>query len=227
MSVIKNNDNILWIRNGSYNEKFNTDLDIFSNNLDKLNNQIILITSDGDRNVPSSYKNTTVKNILKSNKIITWYTQNYDETIIHPKIKPIPIGLDLHTTSWLINNSIEDKLKYIMNMRKNDGVIQNKIKNIIFSDAHLSISHDERSDMYNILKDNKNMKFLSKRTTFQEITEIYNKYQFAISPRGNGYDCHRTWELFLAGCIIITKTSPLDKLFIENNLPVVIIKRLE
>ena len=224
MSVIKNNNNILWIRNGSYNKNFNTDLDIFSNNIDKLNNPIILITSDGDRDVPSSYKNTTVKNILKSDKIITWYTQNYDETIIHPKIKPIPIGLPLHATSYMINNSIEDTLKYMMKVRNNNNHLQNKIKNIIFSDAHLSISHNERSDMYNILKDNKNIKFLSKRISFEEITEIYNKYQFVISPRGNGYDCHRTWELFLAGCIIITKTSPLDNLFIENNLPVIIIK---
>ena len=26
----------------------------------------------------------------------------------------------------------------------------------------------------------------------------YDKYNFVISPRGNGLDCHRTWELFLA-----------------------------
>ena len=40
---------------------------------------------------------------------------------------------------------------------------------------------------------------------------------------GNGLDCHRTWELFLAGVIVITKTSPLDEMFINNNLPIVIL----
>ena len=32
-----------------------------------------------------------------------------------------------------------------------------------------------------------------------DITKDYNKYNFVISPRGRGLDCHRTWELFLAG----------------------------
>jgi hypothetical protein len=79
--------------------------------------------------------------------------------------------------------------------------------------------------MAGILKNNENIFFLEDSKTFEEITSLYNKYQFVLSPRGNGIDCHRTWELFLAGCIVITKTSPLDNMFIENNLPVVILDR--
>jgi len=63
--------------------------------------------------------------------------------------------------------------------------------------------------------------------SFKDITDVYNQYQFVLSPRGNGLDCHRTWELFLAGAIIITKTTPLDNMFIENNLPVVILQEWE
>jgi hypothetical protein len=53
---------------------------------------------------------------------------------------------------------------------------------------------------------------------------LYNKYNFVLSPRGGGLDCHRTWELFLAGAIVITKSSSLDEMYIKNNLPVVILK---
>ena len=59
---------------------------------------------------------------------------------------------------------------------------------------------------------------------FNIITELYNSYNFVLSPRGNGLDCHRTWELFLAGVIVITKTSSLDEMFTQNNLPVVLLK---
>ena len=80
-----------------------TDLDIFSEMIDKLNKPIILITTDGVRDVPSTYNNKTVQTILNSPKIKKWYTQNYDRTIIHPKLNHYPIGLDLH--SYLNNNN--------------------------------------------------------------------------------------------------------------------------
>lgn len=48
------------------------------------------------------------------------------------------------------------------------------------------------------------------------------KYAFAVSPHGNGYDCHRTWESIALGNIVIVKTSPLDELY--EDLPVWIVK---
>lgn len=48
---------------------------------------------------------------------------------------------------------------------------------------------------------------------------------FVISPRGNGLDCHRTWEALLMGCYPIVITSTLDPLY--EDLPVVIVNRWE
>jgi hypothetical protein len=45
------------------------------------------------------------------------------------------------------------------------------------------------------------------------------EYAFSISPHGNGWDCQRTWEDLILGCIVIVKTSPLDCLY--KDLPVV------
>jgi len=50
----------------------------------------------------------------------------------------------------------------------------------------------------------------------------YAEYPFVISAAGNGLDCHRTWELLYLGSIVVTKTSPLDRLF--DGLPVVIVE---
>ena len=52
-----------------------------------------------------------------------------------------------------------------------------------------------------------------KRIPQEEIWSLYSHYPFVLSTRGNGLDCHRTWELLLLGSIVITRTSPLDPLF--------------
>lgn len=217
-SLLMNNHNkYLWIRNTT---KINqdTDLDFLAQNIDTIITPFILITTDGDRPVPSSYNNNTILTILNSDKVLLWFTQNYDRTIEHYKLKYMPIGLDLHTSRWLINNSKIKKLEYMLSRN------ENKIKNIILSDCHLKYSHNERKILYNTIKNNNKFYFVNKITSFENITNLYNKYQFVLSPRGNGLDCHRTWELFLAGAIIITKTTSLDNMFIDNNLPVVILQ---
>jgi hypothetical protein len=223
IQMIKNltpTKNIIFIRNGS-NSSVN-DLEIFSNHLELIKCPTILITTDGDRDMPGTHYTQTVYKILASNMIINWYTQNYDKSVIHPKIKHFPIGLDLHSRQWLINNNIASKITFMLNMRILSPT-NNRIKNKILSDTHNSITHPERIELYNTIQNNKCIT-LANHLTFKEITELYNKYNFALSPRGGGLDCHRTWELFLAGVIVITKTSSLDDMYIKNNLPVVILK---
>jgi hypothetical protein len=215
--------NIIFIRNGS-SRKIH-DLDIFAYYLSLIKYPVILITTDGDRPSPSSYDfNKTVNPLLKSNMIIKWYTQNYDKSIIHPKLTYIPIGFDLHTSRWLIKNSISEKINYMINARISSSK-EKRINNLVLCDAHNSISHPERIEMHKILINNKKIIFCKNMLPFNDITRLYNKYNFVLSPRGNGVDCHRTWELFLAGVIVITRTSSIDDIYLKNNLPVVILQK--
>ena len=41
---------------------------------------------------------------------------------------------------------------------------------------------------------------------FTKIKEL-STYKFAISPDGNGIDCHRVWECIYVGCIPILKNN--------------------
>ncbi len=214
------NKPIVWIRNTSMTN-IKTDLDFLVDILYKIKKPFTLITTDGDRPVPSSYSNTTVHTLLESDKVLRWYTQNYDKSIIHDKLTYMPIGLDLHTKRWLINDSISEKVNYMVEQRMES---RDKRKNVVLSDFHLHYSHPERRELHEKLKHNNKIYFLPNHVSFKEITNLYNTYQFVLSPRGNGLDCHRTWELFLAGAILITKTSSLDSMYIDNNLPVVILK---
>ena len=218
---IKSATTVLWVRNGSLGPLRTTDLDIVAKHLNSLPNPVTLITSDGDRLVPHSYKPQTVQTILNHPNILKWLTQNYDKTITHEKLGYMPIGFDFHTPKWLINNQPSAKTEFMIQYRH---AAPPKIKDKIFLDAHLTISSLEREVLYATVRNNPSVICLKSQVSFTDITKIYNIYQFVLSPPGRGFDCHRTWELFLAGCIVIVKSSPLDDMFIKNKLPVVILK---
>lgn len=222
INAVTRENNIVFIRNGSGTQV--NDLAFFAAQVDLLPVPIILITADGDRAMPQTHDiNKTVHKLLSSNMLIKWYTQNYDKSVIHPKLAHLPIGFDLHTPQWLVNNSISAKINFMVAQRR-AAPTNERIANKILSDTQNSISHPERLQLYNLLRSNKNIDFVRNRASFMQITDIYNKYNFVLSPRGNGLDCHRTWELFLAGVIVITKTSSLDEMYTKHNLPVVILQ---
>ena len=218
---IKSATTVLWVRNGSLGPLRTTDLDIVAKHLNILPNPVTLITSDGDRLVPHSYKPQTVQTILNHPNILKWLTQNYDKTITHEKLGYMPIGFDFHTPKWLINNQPSAKTEFMIQYRH---AAPPKIKDKIFLDAHLTISSLEREVLYATVRNNPSVICLKSQVSFTDITKIYNMYQFVLSPPGRGFDCHRTWELFLAGCIVIVKSSPLDDMFKKHKLPVAIIK---
>jgi hypothetical protein len=49
-----------------------------------------------------------------------------------------------------------------------------------------------------------------------------SQVRFAISPHGNGLDCHRTWEILFMGAFPIVKRSSLDEMY--RDLPVLIVE---
>ncbi len=219
LSLILNNNQIIWIRNNVKNIK-EKDLDYFAKHINLLKKDVILITGDSDLSVPSCYSNKTVFTILNNKYVKKWYTQNYDRSILHHKLSYYPIGLDLHTSRWLISNSKMEKIRYMIKVRfMNNDIILNKV----FCDSHLRLTSNERIIMHKELENNRRIIFLEKLLGFNKIILRYKIHKFVISPAGNGLDCHRTWELLLLGCIVITKTSSLDEMWINNNLPVVIL----
>ena len=245
-NMIKNPPYYLWIRMTSKNkdeyfdsrdkasEKYTTDLDIVAKNIGLLNKEIILITGDGDRKVPSSFKDETVNIILNCKYIIRWYTQNYDGTCSNKKLCPYPIGLDLHSGNTHINTPYLGKLPFMLELREQNT---EKYKNTIFSDVHLTNLHlsAERKKLAELLKNNEreHIRCLNRsnhpehhyqgRIMVRELfMDYYNKYPFCLSIHGHGLDVHRTWEILLLGGIVITKTSSLDKMY--EGLPVVIVK---
>ena len=114
---------IIWLRSGSTNR--NSDVSTFIDHiLPQMTEQFSLVTSDGDIAIPSRIKNA--KKLLESPLLLHWYTQNCDGCNVesanyHEKLRPIPIGLDLHSrrdydpASGLNSNSAtSDVLRHIL-----------------------------------------------------------------------------------------------------------------
>ena len=59
-----------------------------------------------------------------------------------------------------------------------------------------------------------------------ELWALYGNFSFVVSPRGDGKDCHRTWEALALGCaVIVSRDFFLRPLY--DDLPVVQVERWE
>jgi len=212
---------ILWIRMGSnMTVGSSNDAQFVPQILDRcVHSRIIVVFTDGDRPIPSSLCPKLVHSILSHSKLVHLYAQNFDsETNHHEKLRPIPIGFDLHSRNnlsiqqaWNLLNSVHCEPK------------KKKVQKV-FCDSHLSVTHPSRLTMHDDLKNiqAKNsdiVEFLTTRCSYSEILHLYAQYQFVACPRGNGHSSHRLYETLWVGSYPVTLHGPLDPLF--QNLPVV------
>ena len=186
----------------------------------------VLVSGDCDECCPyeifvSDYNFTT---FIESEKIIHWFSQNL--VIEHPKMTKMPIGLDYHTMvvspMWGKQISPAEQEKILVELREH-SLPFSKRKCMIYSNFHFSTSTKFAKDRLNAIAE------IPKDLIFYEPVHIERakswknqcEYVFVASPHGNGLDCHRTWEALCLGCIVIVKTSPLDKMY--DGLPVWIV----
>ena len=204
---------VLWLRTGegdSYN-----DVSTFIRHVaPTLSKRFSIISSDGVRSVPSQVLGAA--ELLNNPLLDAWYTQNYDGSIQHPKLVPVPIGFDFHT-NWkgLWSSSVEVNLNQMKELREN-----NYVRSSILLIPPWSVgSHMERRRAANMVSCIPHKR--KEHMGIDRLWEMYEHYKFALSPFGRGLDCHRTWELLFFGVVPIVKTSGMDPLY--KGLPVVIV----
>ena len=190
----------------------------------------ILVSGGGDCECPNQIFETDAEfqTFIDSSNIIHWFCQN--TLIKHPKITPIPLGLDYETIMYYnhIRNDRGPKMtpleqeKQITDLRQNVLPFWERIP-ICYGNFQYLLTTKYGSDRRDAIQkiptkliyyDSKNLR----QTTFRNQTE----FAFVASPFGQDYECIRTWEALCLGCIVILKTSPLDSIY--SDLPVLIIK---
>jgi hypothetical protein len=215
----------------------------------KLNCKFIVVSGDSDDTCPDdlfSMDNDSVTihtkfmEFIENDKIIHWFSQNCIlPKNTHKKLSQIPIGLAYH---HLHNEDIEHEAKKIVSPMKQEALLDNIIYNqqskkmkmpfwkrylkcyINFNFENNYMRSRFGYDRYEaITKIPKNLIFSEKDEVSRTISwNTQANYAFVVSPFGNGYDCHRTWEALILGCIPIVKKSGIDNLY--DDLPVLIVQ---
>ena len=157
-----------------------------------LQNEFTLLSHNEDTNIDESYLP-----ILDHPKLLFWHAQNV--MFNHPKLGGLPIGIA--NSMWPHGN--QDILRDVLAMKLEKT-------NAVYFNFSVWTNRAERSACLEQLND-----VLPWQPTkdFRPYLETLATYKYAISPPGNGIDCHRIWECIYLGVIpIVLRSSFTERL---------------
>lgn len=201
--------------------------------------RFILVSGDCDQTVPNDiFQNESdFKTFINDPRIYHWFAQNANPSI-HPKLSIIPIGLDYHTLlpptssltpivehSWGPFSTSQQQEQLINHISKKAPLFNDR-KSLCYSNFHFSINGrkfaNDRVECFNWGKSHNDLCYFEPKQLPRLNTWVNQiKYRFVLSPLGGGFDCHRTWEALILGCIPIIRSSIINPLF--DDLPVLIV----
>lgn len=175
---------------------------LFMNKLHLFKNPFVLVSHNEDANITSDYLP-----IASHPLVIRWFAQNV--MFNHPKLFMIPIGL---ANSMWVHGSTRN-----MDVTRQKSFTKEKHTYFYFN---TNTNKSERLVCKTILE-SKGLKFGSEQS-HQAYLENLAQFKFAISPPGNGIDCHRIWECFYVNTIpVLVKSYFTDML--RKYLPCVVL----
>lgn len=170
-----------------------------------ISNGYILVTHNDDLPIPGPSAN-----LLEDEKLIAWFGQNVEHEG-HPKLHPVPIGIANRYWS-------HGDIGVISQMQERVG--KENRPYWLYMNFLIRTYPAERSYVYETFINRPYCVTKESVDTYVYLDDLI-KSKFVLSPRGNGIDCHRTWEALLMGAIPIIKSSSLDPLY--QDLPVLIV----
>jgi len=195
-----------------------------------ITDRFVLVSGDSDDTMPyGPLSNDEFIAFIADKRLQHWFCQNL--MISHPKMTHLPIGLDYHTISkigeqhpWGTGTLPVDQEKELEHCIE-DAPPPALRYPLCYSNFHHTVwGIGERGDRKEVVES------IPRDIVFYEPDftpriagwKRQSQFSFVLSPKGGGYDCHRTWEALCLGCIPIVKTSGLDPLYAD--LPVLIVK---
>ena len=182
----------------------------FTEVLPNIATKFILITHNSAVSVPAASIN------LDDSRLIHWFGQNAILRPGHPKVSPVPIGLEnRHLASQ--HGNIADFEAFL---EKAPPLLSKEQRPI---DAYVNFAVDHHESRRNAVKA---FPYAYKVQIPPPISQTeylshLTRTKFVVSPRGTGQDCHRTWEAVLLGAVPIVQNSTLWTLFKDAPVKVV------
>lgn len=177
----------------------------FENYHPVIKGRYVLVTHNSDESAPGPFAA-----FLEDEKLIAWFGQNV-EGFSHPKLVPIPIGLE---NRYWPNGEDFSTLESLSLWHKNDPRKQLLYMNFT------PRARSDREYVFQVFKDQPYCT-ISSHLSYVEYLLHLGCSKFVLSPRGNGLDCLRTWESLYMGAIPIVKKTLCDSMY--EDLPVLLI----
>ena len=148
--------------------------------------------------------------------------------ISHEKIISLPIGLanrywthgDISIISQktkTIKNFMNRKHLFYLNVSSSTHFERNFLINRMKLNFHSEKNFNEKEKFY----------ICSERKSWSEYLDDISNSIFVLSPRGNGSDCHRTWETLYLGAIPVVVDNGKENINLYDDLPIVKLKNWE
>lgn len=148
---------------------------------------------------------------LDDPKILAWFGHDPDGCT-HPKFHGLAIGLA--SDFWPHGNI--DLIK-----KTRDQYAHAQRTTLAYLNISVNTYPTERGYVRDLFMKKPFCDVVKGRRSYEQYLYDLAHTKFVISPRGNGIDCHRTWEAIIMGAIPVVRHSTLDPLF--EGLPVLLI----
>ena len=190
--------------------------------LSKIHYKFYLVSGDSDLEVPREALSSSEFSQLLGNKfLVKWYAQNLKMYSSMPKIENLPIGLDYHTIAdnpehwWRMHteNPLPRGQETLLLKISREAHKLRERQCKIWSNVHFRMDRwGQRERAINTIPKDllvKEERHLNRGQCWTQTT----KYAFVLSPFGNGFDCHRTYETLCLGSIPIINAPHFKHLF--------------
>ena len=141
-----------------------------------------------------------------------WYGQN--SYSIKENVIPIPIGFE--NIRW--ESCFGSKTEWL------SQVLSEEIQpsSLVYFNCNKSTNILERENCFNFCKTVNFITVDEPNLSYLDYLRYIKNHKFVLSPRGNGLDCHRTWEVLMLGRIpILKREGQLERLY--KDMPVLFV----
>lgn len=163
----------------------------------------VFVTHNSDYEINSS-------TLLYAPKFKYWFAQN--KNIDNINIISLPIGLEntlirnnLTSKNGLFSSQVSGALQKSLLINKYNSLEIEK-QNLLYMNFSVHTFPAERQIVYNLFEQ-KNWVTKTKNLSIEKLYFDIASHKFILSPRGNGIDCHRTWEALYLKTIPIVRNS--------------------
>lgn len=163
--------------------------------------KFILVSGNSDRNFSEEFKE------LLPDSLVHWFGQNI--LFANERVSPLPIGLE---NRYYNGSGNVEQINFIKSLRK-------KKDTGIFYSFNVETNKKEREPALAVAKKHPLGSGNERRVPVREFQTRMASFKFTLSPPGNGFDCHRTWEALYLGSIPIVKKSSWSDYLISLGIP--------